>query len=51
MLAPQDFTVLDGIPVTSVARTILDLAAVLRPADLEVVIDRAERTGLFDLMR
>jgi len=49
MLAPQDFTVLDGIPVTSVARTILDLAAVLRPADLEVVIDRAERTGLFDL--
>ena len=43
MLDPQDFTVLDGIPVTSVARTLLDLAAILRPADLEVAIDRAER--------
>jgi hypothetical protein len=45
----QDFTVRDGIPVTSVARTLLDLAAVLRPPDLEVAIDRAERGGLFDL--
>ena len=49
MLDPQDFTVVDGIPVTSVARTLLDLAAVLSPADLEVAIDRAERSGLFDL--
>lgn len=49
MLAPQDITVLDGIPVTSVARTILDLAAILRPSDLEKVIDRAERADLFDL--
>ena len=49
MLDPQDFTVLDGIPVTSVARTLLDLASVLRPPDLEVAIDRAERSGLFDL--
>ena len=49
MLDPQDFTVLHGIPVTTVARTLLDLAAILRPADLDVVIDRAERQGLFDL--
>jgi very-short-patch-repair endonuclease len=49
VLAPQDVTVRDGIPVTSVARTLLDLAAVLRPPDLEVAIDRAERSGLFDL--
>jgi very-short-patch-repair endonuclease len=49
MLAPRDFTVIDGIPVTSVARTLLDLAAILRPPDLEVVIDRAERQALFDL--
>jgi Protein of unknown function (DUF559) len=49
MLDPRDFTVLDGIPVTTVARTILDLAAILRPQDLETVIDRAERQGLFDL--
>jgi hypothetical protein len=48
-LAPQEVTVRDRIPVTSVARTLLDLAAVLRPADLDVVIDRAERSGLFDL--
>src|SRR5215210_4079963 len=49
MLDPQDFTVLDGIPVTGVARTLLDLASVLRPPDLEIAIDRAERSGLFDL--
>jgi very-short-patch-repair endonuclease len=49
ILAPQDFTVVDGIPVTSVARTILDLAAILRPPDLELVIDRAERADLLDL--
>ena len=39
----------DGIPVTSVARTLLDLSAVLRGPDLAVAIDRAERLGLFDL--
>jgi hypothetical protein len=49
MLDPQDFTVLDGIPITSVARTLLDLSAVVRPADLPAAIDRAERRGLFDL--
>jgi Protein of unknown function (DUF559) len=49
MLDPRDFTVRDGIPVTSLARTLLDLAAVLRPNDLEVAVDRAERLGLFDL--
>ena len=49
MLPAADVTVLDGIPVTSVARTLLDLGAVLRPSDLEVAIDRAERLGIFDL--
>jgi very-short-patch-repair endonuclease/predicted transcriptional regulator of viral defense system len=48
-LAPQDVAVRDGIPVTSVARTLLDLAGVLSPADLEVAIDRAERSNLLDL--
>jgi hypothetical protein len=48
MLDPRDFTEL-GIPVTSVARLLLDLAAVLSAPDLEVVIDRAERQSLFDL--
>jgi predicted transcriptional regulator of viral defense system len=49
MLAPQDFTVHDGIPVTTPARTLLDLSAVVKPHELAVAIDRAERLGLFDL--
>ncbi len=49
LLDPQDVTVKDGIPVTSVARTLLDLAAVVRPSDLTAAIDRAERLGLLDL--
>jgi hypothetical protein len=49
MLDPRDFTTEQGIPVTSVARTLLDLSAVLRPSDLAVAIDRAERLALFDL--
>ena len=49
MLAPQDFTVLEGIPVTSPARTLLDLSAVVKAPDLAVAIDRAERQGIFDL--
>ncbi len=49
MLAPQDFTVHDAIPVTTVARTLLDIGAVVKPHELGVAIDRAERLGLFDL--
>jgi hypothetical protein len=49
MLAPQDFTVNDGIPVTSVARTLLDLSAVLKAPDLATAVDRAERSRIFDL--
>jgi hypothetical protein len=48
-LAPPDVTIKDGIPVTSLARTLLDLAAVVRLPDLIVAIDRAERLELFDL--
>ncbi len=39
----------DGIPTTSVARTLLDLGAVVGASDLEVAIDRAERLRIFDL--
>jgi hypothetical protein len=49
ILAPQDFTIHDAIPVTSVARTLLDLGAVVRPHELAKAIDRAERLRLFDL--
>jgi predicted transcriptional regulator of viral defense system len=37
-----------GVPCTSVARTLLDLAAVLRPSELENACDRAEQLRLFD---
>lgn len=49
VLAPQDFTVNQGIPVTSVARTLLDLSGLLKAPDLATAIDRAERSGIFDL--
>jgi hypothetical protein len=49
MCDPHDFTIEHGIPATSVARTLLDLAAVLPSNDLAVAIDRAERQRLFDL--
>ncbi len=49
MMDPVDFTVVDVIPVTSVARTLLDLAAALSLRDLAYAIDRAERMQVFDL--
>ena len=38
----------DGIPATTPARTILDMAAVLSPSRLENLLDRAERQELTD---
>ena len=49
MLEPRDVTVRYGIRVTSLARTLLDLAAVVKTPELLNAIDRAERAGLFDL--
>jgi hypothetical protein len=40
----------DGIPTTTVARTLLDLSPLLRPRALEDVIAQADRLGLFDLV-
>jgi very-short-patch-repair endonuclease len=48
-LHPEDWTIKDGIPVTSLARTIIDLAAILSPARLLDVIDDAVRAEIFDL--
>ena len=48
-LHPDDWTVHEGIPVTTVARTLLDLGDVLRPRDVERAFDEAERLGLLDL--
>jgi hypothetical protein len=46
---PEDRAIVDGVPVTSVARTLLDLAEVLRPRQLGRVVEEAEKLRLFDL--
>src|ERR671925_1926397 len=48
-LAPADCTVVDGIPCTTLARTLLDLAEVVNPRGLERAIEQAEVLRLFDL--
>jgi hypothetical protein len=48
-LHADDVGVRDGIPVTSVARTLLDLAAVLPLRQLIRAVEQAERLSVFDL--
>ncbi len=48
-LAPQDVTVIDNIPCTSLARTLLDIAEDGPRRDVERAIDRAEQRQLLDL--
>jgi very-short-patch-repair endonuclease len=48
-LAPQDRTLREGIPVASLPRTLLDLAATVRFDWLERMVERAEELELFDL--
>lgn len=47
-LPPDEVTTHDGIPVTTVARTLLDLAAVLPPHRLKRVVEQAEFLRLAD---
>lgn len=47
-LAPWEVTVHAGIPVTTVSRTLADLAAVLRLRDLERTLERAETQQVLD---
>jgi very-short-patch-repair endonuclease len=47
-LQPDEVTEVDGIPVTTVPRTLLDLAAVLPRSRLERAIERAEALRLTD---
>jgi very-short-patch-repair endonuclease len=49
ILHPTDIAVVDGIPVTSIPRTLLDLAARLRPDVLLRAVEQAVRLNLFDL--
>lgn len=48
VLPPDEVTTLDGIPVTTVARTLLDLAAVETAPRLERALNEAERLRLAD---
>ena len=48
-LIPADVAVVDGIPCTTVARTLLDLATVVDRQALEKAINQAEVLELFDL--
>ena len=48
-LDPRDRGRIHGVPVTSLARTLLDLAAALPPRRLARVVEEAERLHLFDL--
>jgi Transcriptional regulator, AbiEi antitoxin/Protein of unknown function (DUF559) len=48
-LHPHDVTKVDGIPCTTIARTLLDLADVLDRRGVEKAVDQAEVLELFDL--
>jgi hypothetical protein len=45
----EDVTIVDGIPCTTLARTLLDLAEVIGRQGLERAIDQAEVLRIFDL--
>jgi len=47
-IGPDERTVLDGVPVTTVARTLLDLAAVVSIEQLRRAVKQAEVFGIFD---
>jgi hypothetical protein len=48
-LAPEDRVLREGIPATSLARTLLDIAAATRFERLRRMIERSEELRLFDL--
>ncbi len=50
-LEAADREVLEGIPVASVSRTLLDLAAAVKFAQLEKLVERAEDREVLDLRR
>jgi hypothetical protein len=47
-LTSANMTSRDGIPVTSVAQTLVDLATELNPLDLERAVNEADKRGLID---
>jgi predicted transcriptional regulator of viral defense system len=49
VLASEDAAIVAGIPVTSIARTLVDLAAVVTARELGKALEEAERQRRFDL--
>jgi very-short-patch-repair endonuclease len=49
LIHPEDRALIDNIPVTSLARTLVDLADVLPEERLANAVNEAEMKGLFDL--
>jgi hypothetical protein len=47
-LAPEDIDEIDGLRVISLSRTLLDLAAHVRAADVHRALERADRLNLLD---
>jgi very-short-patch-repair endonuclease len=47
-LDPRDVTVVDAIPVTTVARSVLDYAEIARPQHLRLALEEAERRDALD---
>ena len=47
-LHPDDVTTLNGIPVTSPARTLIDCAEIMTAAELRAAFARAQEIGLLD---
>jgi hypothetical protein len=45
----EDRELVEDVPVTAVPRTLLDLAALLRPERMQRLLERAEELKLFDL--
>lgn len=45
----NEITVIDSVPVTTVARTLVDLAAMVSPQQMERAVSESERLGSFDL--
>lgn len=49
-LHPDDLDTVDGLPVTSVARTLIDLAETMDSSELRAVWRRARRQGQLDMV-
>lgn len=48
-LHPDDLAVVDGIPCTSVARTLVDCAEEMSKDELRALFNNADRKGLLDI--